>query len=419
MRVLAFVVSVSLGSLASTASVQTPQSALSIQNQNNESLAEALTEVFVLSEELLPRFDELVARGRTVPDLIRDDRSLVYPKLLALRALHEELEHELELRKTSGVFSDLRGARSRLLETRTARIALSDFFSTDSSEDELRNLREWRAQFRAGALPGLETRSLAARRAWLESEARKLRLTLVSAAEEVDGAPHDQTIPIFPSVTSAGNLTGNGYEPGTWSLTFDDGPLPATTGVVLDNLKKHNLKASFFILSEPLQRSPVARALALRQLQEGHDVVSHSYNHAKITALGAEDRRHQIEDAISILGSVTQSRPGFFRLPYGAGTSTPAVRADLVKSCVVHVFWNVDTLDWKDKDPDGIENRTRLQMRSLGRGIILFHDTHKQSVIASERIMRHLNESNLEAIRVSDHVAIKNSNQKWSCARGW
>jgi peptidoglycan/xylan/chitin deacetylase (PgdA/CDA1 family) len=112
-------------------------------------------------------------------------------------------------------------------------------------------------------------------------------------------------------------------------------------------------------------------------------------------------------------------RPELFRLPYGAGVSLSSVRGNLVKSCLVHVFWNVDTLDWQDRDPDSIYNRTVTQMKTLGRGVILFHDIHRQSVIASEQVMAYLNTEGLRTITLSDYVREQNTGLKWGCKPSW
>ena len=54
---------------------------------------------------------------------------------------------------------------------------------------------------------------------------------------------------------------------------------------------------------------------------------------------------------------------------------------------MLHVFWNVDTLDWQDKDPASILARAKKQMQANGHGVILFHDIHPQSVEASKKLL--------------------------------
>ena len=60
---------------------------------------------------------------------------------------------------------------------------------------------------------------------------------------------------------------------------------------------------------------------------------------------------------------------------------------------MIHVFWNIDTLDWQDKNPKTILALSIKQMNASANnsGIILFHDIHSQSVTASTMLMDYLN----------------------------
>ena len=81
-----------------------------------------------------------------------------------------------------------------------------------------------------------------------------------------------------------------------------------------------------------------------------------------------------------------------FRLPYGAGVSVSKIRAKIAEHKMVHVFWSVDTLDWQDKNPQSVYNRALKQMAGQKSGVVLFHDIHPQSVIASTMLMDYFNE---------------------------
>ena len=191
-----------------------------------------------------------------------------------------------------------------------------------------------------------------------------------------------------PSAGKGGNLFGYEFSKGTWALTFDDGP-GKTTWNVLDNLRRHGMKATFFVLSQLITDGMYPKS-ALREQSDGHATGCHSYTHANITHLSETGVHHEIDDALAVFRSRFGAPAKFFRLPYGAGVSNPTIRQHLADLGVIHVYWNVDTLDWQDKDPDSIVSRAKKQMNANGRGIILFHDVHPQSVIASERIMTYL-----------------------------
>jgi peptidoglycan/xylan/chitin deacetylase (PgdA/CDA1 family) len=72
----------------------------------------------------------------------------------------------------------------------------------------------------------------------------------------------------------------------------------------------------------------------------------------------------------------------------------PSIRNLLVKNDLVHVLWNVDTLDWIAQTPDKIVLRAKRLMRKAPRdsGVILFHDVNSRSVIASKILMDYLSE---------------------------
>ena len=139
----------------------------------------------------------------------------------------------------------------------------------------------------------------------------------------------------------------------------------------------------------------------------------------KIPSLSQDAQKEEIEGALVDFEAILGFRPGLFRLPFGAGVSVSQVRENLVKSCQVHVFWNVDTLDWHDPDPSLIVERTLAQIRKLGRGVILFHDIHRQSVIASERVMGFLNSEGLKVLPVSEQIRELNGEKTWSCNSSW
>jgi peptidoglycan/xylan/chitin deacetylase (PgdA/CDA1 family) len=57
---------------------------------------------------------------------------------------------------------------------------------------------------------------------------------------------------------------------------------------------------------------------------------------------------------------------------------------------MIHTSWNVDTLDWQDRNANSIFERTKKQVDILGRGIILFHDIHPQSVQAVKLLIPYM-----------------------------
>lgn len=223
-----------------------------------------------------------------------------------------------------------------------------------------------------------------------------------------------------PRYSGPGNIYGNTFPKGAWALTFDDGPLSPQTGTVLKNLKKHDVKATFFVLSQQITRENckgigprimksrpgrVYPELVLQEQADGHSVASHSYYHSQSSKATPDELRCEVVTSGDKFKSILGVRPAYFRLPYGEGVSSRKVRKWIADAGMVHVHWTVDTLDWNDKDPESIYRRTLSQMKS-GRGIILFHDVHAQSVIASEKVMAYLKDpaNKLRAVTIPEIV---------------
>ncbi len=191
-----------------------------------------------------------------------------------------------------------------------------------------------------------------------------------------------------PDPGKKGNIMGGEFPTGKWALTFDDGP-GLTTPTVLDNLKETGMKGTFFVLSQGLDKQSLLQH-SLRAIDEGHAMASHSYTHAQIPKLDQKHREHEINDAVKVFETKLGQKSTYFRFPYGAGLNVASLRQMLADGGMIHVFWNVDTLDWQDKNPQTIFDRALKQMNQLKRGIILFHDIHPQSVVASKMIMKYL-----------------------------
>ncbi len=198
---------------------------------------------------------------------------------------------------------------------------------------------------------------------------------------------------ILPSSGATGNVTGNGYPTNTWSLTYDDGPGGKTSPTVLENLKAKGIRATFFMLGKQVEALPtLAKTIADAP---GQDMASHSYDHAQLTKVGPIALEKQIGGAKAILEAKLGKKIKLFRLPYGAGVGVASVRAKIAAHDMIHIFWNVDTLDWQDKNPQTIYERALRQIKATKRnnGIVLFHDIHAQSVIASAKLMDYFNQT--------------------------
>ncbi|MFC6231526.1 polysaccharide deacetylase family protein [Paenibacillus allorhizosphaerae] len=137
----------------------------------------------------------------------------------------------------------------------------------------------------------------------------------------------------------------------TVALTFDDAPDSTFTPQVLDILKKHNVRATFFLLGAQASKHP---DVVKRIVREGHVIGNHSYNHKLFTKLSDDVFRDQVLDTQKVLKSLIGYTPKLLRPPYGEISESQLLWAS--DSGFTIVNWNVDSLDWKQLDASRVSS---------------------------------------------------------------
>lgn len=166
------------------------------------------------------------------------------------------------------------------------------------------------------------------------------------------------------------------------ALSFDDGPHREFTPLVLDILKKHNIKAGFFLIGEWLEMEP---DLAKRIMHEGHTIGNHSFKHSsKFTIRNTKALINDLKQNEDLIYEITGKRVKLFRPPYGVTNPNIAAAARLLEYNVIG--WSIRSLDTMGKPDEKIIKRvvTRLKPGS----IILLHDTHKGIGTILEEVIR-------------------------------
>jgi len=183
-----------------------------------------------------------------------------------------------------------------------------------------------------------------------------------------------------PAADGKGHVTGNRFPQNTWALTFDDGPHPKHTQAMYNVLKTNQVHGTFFWLSKNILQYP---QIVKQAAELGFSRASHSYTHPQLVKLSGAGLEKEITGAADDFAKIVGERPTLFRCPFGAcGGNNSEIRKTIARNNMLHIFWNVDTLDWQDKNPQSIFERSKKQIDVLGRGIVLFHDIHPQSVEA-------------------------------------
>ncbi len=169
-------------------------------------------------------------------------------------------------------------------------------------------------------------------------------------------------------------------------LTFDDGPDPVYTPLILDVLAKYDAKATFFEVGRNVVKHP---ALTKRIHAAGHSVQNHTWTHADLRPLSAASFRQQITPTDEAIRAQTGLTPACLRPPYGGMNPTVTKRAKaLGKDLVV---WDTDSRDWTRPGTAAIVKRVLAGVKN--GSVILMHDgggNRSQTVAALPAILHTL-----------------------------
>ncbi|MBQ2842640.1 MAG: polysaccharide deacetylase family protein [Alistipes sp.] len=165
------------------------------------------------------------------------------------------------------------------------------------------------------------------------------------------------------------------------ALTFDDGPDADSTPRVLDLLKRHGVRATFFVVGEQARQNP---ELIHRMVAEGHTVAGHSYYHLPQSTLWSSQRyTEELFRCNDVVARLTGLRMRLYRPPFGV-TNPPIARA--VKNLgLIPVGWSVRSLDTITKNRDRVVDRVMRGLR--GGDVILLHDRLENSEELLEKLL--------------------------------
>ncbi len=176
------------------------------------------------------------------------------------------------------------------------------------------------------------------------------------------------------------------------ALTFDDWPSKKLTPELLKILKKHNIKATFFVLWKNVAYFPEV----LKQIKkEGHEIWSHSWSHPNLKKVKDKRLKEEIEKTDNEIKKVIWEKPKLFRPPYWAFNNR-------VKKAIWRtiLMWNVDSKDRKNRNIK--KNISYVEKDLKNWSIILFHDIHKESVETIEPLIEKLKKENYKFLTVSE-----------------
>jgi len=182
-------------------------------------------------------------------------------------------------------------------------------------------------------------------------------------------------------------------------LTFDDGPWPVNTPSVLKTLAEECTTGIFF----PIGKHATYYPEILKQvLAAGHTVGSHTWSHATLTnkKLTEQQRKDEIEKGVSAvkwaLGGVSPAP--FFRFP--ALQHPPEMVTYLGARNIAMFSCDLDSFDFKARNPQQVIDVTMKKLDKLGKGIILMHDFHKHTAEALPELLSKLKAGGYKVVKM-------------------
>lgn len=196
------------------------------------------------------------------------------------------------------------------------------------------------------------------------------------------------------------------------TLTFDDAPDENNTYKLLEILKEHHVKASFFMIGGTMKDDNVTVVKLTHDM--GHLVLNHSFNHPRMTDLNLTDMDAQLNRAAERIESITGNYPLLFRPPYGSINATVVDRIN--EHNMTTVLWSLDSLDWTLKDPQAVVQNVTSNVRN--GDIILMH-RNPVSVAALPKIIENLKAQGYAFVRLDNMLDIKPYREQSSVSDEW
>ena len=183
------------------------------------------------------------------------------------------------------------------------------------------------------------------------------------------------------------------------SISFDSAWGNEYTQTILDILAAHNVKATFFMTGQWVEKFPEE---VVKIYEAGHDLGNHSESHPYMSKLGEAEQVQELMTVHNKVKELTGYDMFLFRAPYGDYNNS-------VISCIREnnyypIQWDVDSLDWKDYGAQDIIKRI-TENKKLGNGsIILCHNGAKYITDALDTVLTTLQDKGYEFVPISQLI---------------
>ncbi|MCX7869716.1 MAG: polysaccharide deacetylase family protein [Terrimicrobiaceae bacterium] len=180
-----------------------------------------------------------------------------------------------------------------------------------------------------------------------------------------------------------------------FALVFDDAPFPQTTEMVLENLKKHGMRATFAIVGDYAEKYP---ELLRRIVEGGHELANHCWSHTPLEELSTDQFLAEIEATSATIERIVGRGPEYFRAPFGylPPRHLPAVQAAKLRI----IEPTLDSGMWRNPPPDKV--RATIVTGITPYSVILCHLSFPKSIASFPKILDELNSTGFRSTTLTD-----------------
>ena len=181
------------------------------------------------------------------------------------------------------------------------------------------------------------------------------------------------------------------------AVTFDAAWSAEDTDEIIEILKKHNAKATFFAVGDWVEKNPEA---VKKLYNAGHEIGNHSDTHPSFSQINREEIKSEILNCNKKIEKITGVEPKLVRAPSGDyDNKSIEVTASLDMKMIQ---WDVDSLDWKKLSVD--EMYGRVLSKTQNGSILLFHNGVENTPEALDKILEKLEKDGYKFVTVSELI---------------
>lgn len=170
---------------------------------------------------------------------------------------------------------------------------------------------------------------------------------------------------------------------------------------ILETLKKHNCKVTFFVVGDWVTKYPDA---VKKIYESGHEIGNHSDSHPHVNNMTLENNVDQIKKCSDKVEAITGSKTTLYRGPYGEYNDTVIKAANQCNHLTIQ--WSIDSLDYKALTCEQMWER--IEPKLSAGSIILMHNGTENTALSLDTLLSNIEKKGFQVVKVSDIVYLSN-----------